>query len=94
MAVYVFGSGKSGELGTGVNRVRTRQATLRTPTRVTGLPSVRQVSSGTSYSLYLASDGSLYAFGASKHGRAGIPKDANVPRLVVLRERIVQVACG
>mmetsp|Transcript_28803 Transcript_28803/g.51267 ORF Transcript_28803/g.51267 Transcript_28803/m.51267 type:complete len:360 (-) Transcript_28803:1491-2570(-) len=89
MAVYVFGSSKSGELGTGVDK-----ATCRIPTRVRGLPSIKQVASGTSFSLCLANDGALFAFGSAKHGRSGGASDSNVPQLVVLRARIVQISCG
>lgn len=52
------------------------------------------MSSGTSYSLCLATDGSLWAFGSSKHGRSGAATDSNVPRPLGLRARFIQVSCG
>ncbi|WP_372735878.1 RCC1 domain-containing protein [Nocardioides sp.] len=70
--VYAWGSGSGGKLGNG-----TTTATQSTPVRVTavGTPmdgkTIIEVAAGTDHCLALASDGTVYAWGAGSNGQLG-----------------------
>ncbi|XP_067680604.1 uncharacterized protein [Haliotis asinina] len=97
MAVYTWGFGKAGQLGTGTTN------TCHTPQRltnryVTGQAGFSQISSGGLYTSCLADDGRVLCFGCGKHGRLGCGSDEDQlsPSLVKFPEntKIIQVSCG
>lgn len=65
--VWTWGDNQYGELGDGT------QVTRSTPEQVSGIsvPSVRQIVAGTTYSMVLGSDGSVWAWGADGNGQLG-----------------------
>lgn len=65
-SVYSFGCGEYGKLGHG------SCANLNTPTKIKGLPYIKEVAVGSEHSLLLAEDGSVYSFGNGSRGQLGL----------------------
>ena len=94
-ALFVWGSGEDGQLGTGdtANRLA--------PKRVAGLPApVRQVAAGTGHTGVVTEAGDLLMCGRGRHGRLGLgdKEDRTTPtrmaRAVFDGEAVLMVACG
>ena len=94
-ALFVWGSGKYGQLGTG--DIAGRLA----PTRVAGLSApVRQVAAGGWHTGIVTEAGDLLMCGARRNGRLGLGDEDNrvkpmlVARAVFDGEAVLMVACG
>ena len=94
-ALFVWGSGNYGQLGTGDT------ASRLAPTRVAGLPApVRQVAAGASHTGIVTDAGDLLTCGYGQDGQLGLGDKDNrttptlVARAVFDGEAAVMVACG
>ena len=94
-ALFVWGSGANGELGTGDTDRRLA------PTRVAGLPApVRQVAAGEKHTAIVTEVGDLFMCGWGEYGRLGLgdEEDRTTPTLVARAvfdgEAVLMVACG
>lgn len=89
-AVWAFGCGADGQLGGGSEEAR-REAPARVRGALEGVHVV-QAAAGERHSLFLASDGALYACGAGEHGRLGVGDEAS--RAEPARVRFAAAADG
>ena len=94
-ALFVWGSGECGELGSGDTTDRL------TPTRVAGLPApVRQVAAGFNHTGIVTEAGDLLMCGYGDYGQLGLgdEEDRTTPTLVARAvfdgEAVLMVACG
>ena len=100
--VYTWGSNNDGQLGDGT----TNDSSIPVAVKTTGTPmagkTIVQVASGGSFSLALASDGTLYSWGSNNKGQLGNNATANSSTPVAVAtvgtsmagKKIVQVAAG
>lgn len=65
--VWAWGPNSFGEIGIG-----TQTPSVPTPTQVLNLPMITAISGGFDYSLALASDGTVWGWGANQQGQVGI----------------------
>ena len=66
MTVYVWGLGKSGQLGNGC------LDTCHVPQKITpAAKEIKHIATGGLFSLLITDDGRVFAFGSGKHGRLG-----------------------
>ncbi len=65
--VWTFGKNSSGQLG----RITDPKSTDPVPAQVAGLSGIRAVAAGSSHTLALAADGSVFSFGLSLSGQLG-----------------------
>ena len=94
-ALFVWGRGDDGRLGTGDNAERLA------PTRVAGLPApVRQVAAGDDNTGMVTEAGDLLMCGWGRHGRLGLGDEdgrttpTRMARAVFDGEAVLMVACG
>ena len=94
-ALFVWGGGSVGQLGTGDTASRVA------PTRLAGLPApVRQVAAGYHHTGIVTETGDLLMCGRGMHGRLGLGDEDNratptlVARAVFDGEAVLMVACG
>jgi len=64
--VWAWGDNSHGQLGVG-----STSAYASSPVAVSGLPVISDIAAGDGYSMALASDGSLWAWGRNDHGQLG-----------------------
>ncbi|XP_071080908.1 uncharacterized protein [Haliotis cracherodii] len=97
MAVYTWGFGKAGQLGTGTASTSHTPQLLKCED-VIGQASVSQISSGGLHTCCLTDDGRVMSFGCGKHGRLGSGNDEDQlspsPVKFPHNTKIVQVSCG
>ena len=77
-SVWTWGSNASSQLG-----IAGAPSTSNTPLQVVGLPTIVAVAAGSSHSLALAADGSIWSWGANGNGQLG--DGTNVPRATPVR---------
>jgi alpha-tubulin suppressor-like RCC1 family protein len=93
--VWAFGSNFYGELGTSTN-----SGTNPTPAQVPGLTGVTAVAAGSTHSLALRSDGTVWAFGSNLYGELGTSTNSGTgnptptPTLVPGLTGVTVVAAG
>ncbi|XP_005094677.1 ultraviolet-B receptor UVR8 [Aplysia californica] len=91
MALYTWGLGSNGQLGTG------NLETKHTPQNIKPPGKVKQVDCGALFTVVLTEDGAVYSTGCGKFGRLGhgsSEKDSNILGPVVLSVKCSQVSCG
>ncbi len=95
--VYAFGSNKRGQLGLG--KLNTQQCDNRnTPTLITSLINIIDISGGDYHSLALTADGHVYAFGDNSYGQLGLGElniqesDINIPTLIHSLTNVVAIS--
>ncbi|KAK9503277.1 hypothetical protein O3M35_011880 [Rhynocoris fuscipes] len=91
--VYACGNNDEGQLGLGDVLLRD------IPEEIASLNSVKQLSAGSCHSAALTISGQVFVWGSNKEGQLGINTDQssasiNIPKLLDLDTRIIQIACG
>lgn len=76
-AAYCWGSGSWGMLGDGQNGEGTPDYMNPTPTKVTGVPPIREVALGTTHTCLLATDGTVWCAGSNDLGQIGVASFTN-----------------
>jgi len=89
--VYGFGGNYYGQLGLGNNT-----SIINTPTLISGMSNVKQISCGTNHSLALLTDGTVKSFGRNIYGNLGLnnTNDYNRPTLIPSLSDVSQITCG
>jgi len=89
-SVWAFGRNSYAELGTG------NTIAVKTPTRLTGLPSMQQVMLSNDHALALTTGGTVYAWGTNHYGQLGVGDITTryYPTLVPNLSGVTRVASG
>lgn len=89
--VYTWGENTYGQLGN--NRTGDVRAI---PSRIQGLPKVKQVSAGCDFSMALADNGKVYAWGRGVYGQlgSGTRATSSAPREIKGLEKITEIDAG
>ena len=92
--VYACGNNNTGQIGMGEDDLDTKY----TPTLIPGLTDVKQITSGASFTLFLKTNGTVYACGYNQYGQLGMgPLDTTtrfIPTKIPSLIGVKQIAAG
>jgi alpha-tubulin suppressor-like RCC1 family protein len=92
--VWAWGNNASGQLGDG----SIGPDAVPVPTLISGLPSMSAIAAGSNYSLALAADGTVWAWGRNSDGELGIgsatPTSVPIPTLITGLPSMSAIAAG